>query len=278
MSHESQMLEVNGIHIHVITVGEGPAVVLLHGFPDTHMVWRKQVGVLAAAGFRVIAPDLRGYGRTDAPSEVRAYSLEQLRGDVIGLLDALHIEVASLVGHDWGGIIGWQLAALAPRRFRRFVALSTGHPSAIARAGILQRLRMTYVLGFAVPGLAEFGLRAGDWFAMRQFTDEPGQADYWKRELAEPGRLRAALNYYRANLSLALPHAYPMVDIPVMGIWSDRDPALGEKQMRDSAAYVSGEFRFERIRGADHWLQLTAHERVNALLLAFLKEVEPDIQ
>lgn len=270
MIDESLMLDVNGIRLHTTTTGQGPTVLLLHGFPDTHIVWRKQVGVLAAAGYRVLAPDLRGYGRSDAPGGVYDYTLEKLRGDVLGLLDALHIDKVSLVGHDWGGLIGWQLAALAPQRIERFVALSTGHPSAIARAGILQHLRMTYVLGFILPGIAEHTLRAGDWFMMRQFTGEPGQADHWKRDLSPPGRLSAALNYYRANLGLALPHGYPRVRVPVMGIWSDRDPALGEKQMRDSAHYVDAEFRFERIHDADHWLQLTAHEQVNRLLLDFL--------
>jgi pimeloyl-ACP methyl ester carboxylesterase len=267
---ESLMLEVNGIRMHTVTTGQGPTVLLLHGFPDTHIVWRKQVGVLAAAGYRVLAPDLRGYGRSDAPDGIYNYTLEKLRGDVLGLLDALKLDKVSLVGHDWGGIIGWQLAALAPQRIERFVAMSTGHPSAIARAGIFQHLRMTYVLGFILPGIAEHTLQAGDWFLMRQFTGEPGQADHWKRDLSPPGRLTAALNYYRANLGLALPHGYPRVRVPVMGIWSDGDPALGEKQMRDSARYVDAAFRFERIHDADHWLQLTAHERVNRLLLDFL--------
>lgn len=272
MTPESLDLEVNGLRMHVVTAGKGPAVLLLHGFPDTHAVWRKQIGPLAAAGYRVIVPDLRGYGQTDAPLGVHAYRLEQLRADVLALLDALDIGKVVLAGHDWGGIIGWQIAALAPARLRGFVALSTGHPSAIARAGLVQRLRMSYVIGFSMPGIAEHALRAGDWFLMRQFTSEPGQVDDWKRNLAAPGRLTAALNYYRANLSLALPEPYPRVTVPVMGIWSDRDPALGEKQMRDSARYVEGEFRFERIRDADHWLQLTASDRVNALLLAFLRE------
>jgi pimeloyl-ACP methyl ester carboxylesterase len=270
---ESLMLDVNGIRLHTVTTGQGPTVLLLHGFPDTHIVWRKQVGALAAAGYRVLAPDLRGYGRSDAPPGIHDYTLEKLRGDVLGLLDALHIDKVSLVGHDWGGLIGWQLAALAPERIERFVAMSTGHPSAIARAGILQHLRMTYVLGFILPGIAEHTLRAGDWFIMRQFTGEPGQADHWKRDLSPPGRLSAALNYYRANLVLALPHGYPRVKVPVMGIWSDCDPALGEKQMRDSARYVDAAFRFERIHDADHWLQLTAHEQVNRLLLDFLGSV-----
>jgi pimeloyl-ACP methyl ester carboxylesterase len=201
---------------------------------------------------------------------VHDYALEKLRGDVLGLLDALHIDKVHLVGHDWGGILGWQIAAMAPQRVDRFVAMSTGHPSAIARAGLLQRLRMTYILGFMMPGVAEHTLRAADWFAMRQFTSEPGQAEIWKRDLSPPGRLTAALNYYRANIGMAMPHAYPVVKVPVMGLWSDRDPALGEKQMRDSAHYVDGAFRFERLHDADHWLQLTAPDRVNALLLDFL--------
>lgn len=270
MIDESLMVDVNGIRLHVTTTGQGPAILLLHGFPDTHIVWRKQVPALASAGFRVLAADLRGYGRSDAPPHVHDYTLDKLRADVLGLLDALHVDKVHLVGHDWGGIIGWQLAATAPNRIERFVAMSTGHPSAIAHAGVLQRLRMSYVPFFCMPGIAEHTLRAADWFALRQFTSEPGQAEYWKRDLDPPGRLSAALNYYRANLKLALPQSLPRVKIPVMGIWSDRDPALGEKQMRDSAHYVDGAFRFERIHDADHWLQLAAHERVNNLLLDFL--------
>jgi pimeloyl-ACP methyl ester carboxylesterase len=269
---ESLMLDANGIRMHVTTTGQGPTVLLLHGFPDTHQVWRKQVGVLAAAGYRVLAPDLRGYGRTDAPGGVYDYTLDKLRSDVLALLDALKIDRVFLVGHDWGSLIGWQLATLAPQRVHRFVALSVGHPAAISHAGLLQHLRMTYVLGFILPGIAEHTLRAGDWFLLRQFTEEPTQADHWKRELSAPGRLTAALNYYRANLSLSLPQSWPRIKLPVMGIWSDRDPAMGEKQMRDSAHYVEDEFRFERIAGVDHWLQLGAHEKVNALLLEFFGE------
>jgi pimeloyl-ACP methyl ester carboxylesterase len=276
---ESIMVDANGIRLHATTTGQGPVILLLHGFPDTHLVWRKQVPVLASAGFRVIAPDLRGYGRSDAPPHVMDYTLDKLRADVIGLLDALHIDKVYLVGHDWGGIIGWQLAAMAPQRIERFVAMSTGHPTAIARAGIFQHLRMSYIPMFCMPGIAEHTLRAADWFALRQFTSEPGQAEFWKRDLSPPGRLTAALNYYRANIKLALPQpsasAHARIKLPVMGIWSDRDPALGEKQMRDSAHYVDGEFRFERIRDADHWLQLTAHERVNTLLLDFFAAKKP---
>jgi pimeloyl-ACP methyl ester carboxylesterase len=264
-----QSVAVNGLRMYVAIAGEGPPVLLLHGFPDTHTVWRKQVGALVGAGFRVIAPDLRGYGKTDAPGPVAAYAIEQLRGDVVALLDALGVDKVRLVGHDWGAVVGWQVCMHAPQRVERFVALSVGHPQAFARAGLGQRLRSFYMAVFQLRGVAERLLRAGDWFVLRRFTSDPTQPGYWRRELALPGRLTAALNYYRANLKLGLPRQYPPVTVPVLGIWSSGDVALTEAQMKDSARHVAGPFRYERIEGADHWLQLTAADRVNALLLEF---------
>jgi pimeloyl-ACP methyl ester carboxylesterase len=266
---ESSILEVNGLRMHVVSAGQGPPVLLLHGFPDTHAVWRKQVAVLADAGFRVIAPDLRGYGETAAPRQVRDYRLELLRADILDLLRVLGIDKVRLVGHDWGAVIGWQLCMAAPSRIERFVALSVGHPAALANAGLAQRLRMSYVLGFLIPGLAEQALKFGNWLFLRKFTRDRTQIGYWRRSLGPPGRLRAALNYYRANIGLGMPQRWPAVQVPVMGVWSDGDPALGEKQMRDSGRYVQAEFRYERIEGADHWLQLTAPDRLNTLLLDY---------
>jgi pimeloyl-ACP methyl ester carboxylesterase len=152
---ESLMLDVNGLRIHVTSTGQGPTVLLLHGFPDTHQVWRKQVGLLAAAGYRVLAPDLRGYGRSDAPAGIQNYTLDQLRSDMLGVLDALHIDKVFLVGHDWGSLIAWQMATLVPQRIHRLVTLSVGHPAAISHSGLLQHLRLTYVFGFILPGIAE---------------------------------------------------------------------------------------------------------------------------
>lgn len=266
----SQFLQVNGLRMHVASAGQGPPVLLLHGFPDTHVVWRKQVGVLADAGLRVIAPDLRGYGLTDAPPHVHDYAIELLRADVLALLDALGIDKVRLVGHDWGAAIGWQLCMAAPQRVERFVALSVGHPAAIANAGVLQHLRMAYVIGFMVPGVAEYTLRCANWLFVRKLTRDRTQIGYWRRSLRPPGRLTAALNYYRANTAMGLRRDWPKVTVPVMGVWSDGDPAMGEEQMRNSARYVQAEFRYERIDGADHWLQLTAADRLNALLLDYL--------
>ncbi|MFL6671794.1 MAG: alpha/beta fold hydrolase [Massilia sp.] len=269
MKEEASIVNVNGLRMHVVSAGQGPPVLLLHGFPDTHVVWRKQIGPLAEAGFRVIAPDLRGYGETDAPPSVREYAMEYLRADVTGLLDVLGIGKVRVVGHDWGAIIGWQLCMATPSRMEQFVAMSVGHPAALARSGLLQRLRMSYVLGFLMPGLAEHTLKFGNWLFVRNFTRDRTQIGYWRRSLRPPGRLTAALNYYRANFNLGLRHDWPPVEVPVMGVWSDRDPAMGESQMRDSVHYVKAGFRYERIEGADHWMQLTAPDRLNALLLDY---------
>lgn len=271
MKEESLRLQVNGLHMHVRSVGQGPAVVLLHGFPDTHMVWRKQIGPLVKAGYRVLAPDLRGYGQTDAPEAVSAYRLEHVCADVLGMLDALGIARARIVGHDWGAVAGWMLCTDAPERVEQFVTLSVGHPAAFIHAGLDQKLRSAYLLWFMMPGLAEQSLRAADFYLMRHFTSDRTQVSYWRRSLVDPGRLTAALNYYRANVPRGFTFASKNdpVTVPTMGIWSSLDPVLGEQQMTDSTRYVSSSFRYERIDGADHWLQVTAAERVNALLLDF---------
>lgn len=271
MKEEFLQLSVNGLRMQVMSAGQGPAVLLLHGFPDTHIVWRKQFGPLVRAGYRVLAPDLRGYGQTDAPGAVSAYRIEHLRDDMLALLDLLGIAQARVVGHDWGALVGWQLCMDAPGRVEQYVALSVGHPAAFARAGLMQKLRSSYMLWFMLPGVAEQSLRAGDFYALRHFTTEPAQAGYWRQNLREPGRLTAALNYYRANVprGLALGSRRDPITVPTMGIWSSLDPALGEEQMLGSQAFVAGTFRYERVEGADHWLQLTAPDCVNALLLDF---------
>lgn len=275
MKEDFSMLSVNGLRMHVMSAGEGPAVLLLHGFPDTHVVWRKQVGPLVRAGYRVIAPDLRGYGQTDAPQAVSAYRTEHLVADMLALLDVMGIQKARVVGHDWGALIGWLLCMAAPQRIEQYVALSVGHPAAFARAGIMQRLRSSYMLWFMAPVLAEQSLMAGDFFAMQHFTKERTQVSHWRRDLREPGRITAALNYYRANVprGLSLGGKTDPVAVPVMGVWSSRDAALTEEQMRDSSQYVAETFRYERIEGADHWLQLTAADQLNALLLDFFAAV-----
>lgn len=271
MEFESLYARVNGLNMHYVTAGEGPPVILLHGFPDTHKIWRRQIPVLAAAGLRIIAPDLRGYGKTDMPQDVGAYAVQFLADDVLRLMDALGVEQAVVVGHDWGALIGWHLAMHAPERITRYAALSVGHPQAIAASGLSQKLRFWYMLLFKTPVVAEALLKAGNWVAIRRLTRSREQQAIWIDALAPQGRLTAALNYYRANFKASSPRRWNPVDIPVMGVWSEHDPALGEQQMLDSREQCRAGFRYERIDGAGHWMQLTAADRVNALLLDFVK-------
>lgn len=271
MKLESHYVDVHGLRKYFVSAGSGPAVILMHGFPDTHEVWRRQIPVLAANGLRVIAPDMRGYGKTDAPPGTDAYAMKFLCADILGLMDKLGLEKASLVGHDWGGLVGWQLCMDAPQRIERFVALSTGHPAAIANAGVTQQMRFWYILGFLMPVVAEHAIRANDWYFLRQMTRRPEQVVIWRAALEPEGRLTAALNYYRANLKLGRTRRWRPVEVPVMGVWSDRDYPLGEKQMLDSAQQCRAGFRYERVHGVGHWLQLSAADRVNAMLLDFLK-------
>lgn len=270
MNLESRFASVNGLDMHFMAAGDGPPVLLLHGFPDTHVTWRRQIPVLAEAGMQVIAPDLRGYGKTGMPPATSAYAISFLADDVLRLMDFLRIEKAAIVGHDWGGLIGWHLAMHAPDRVTRFAALSTGHPAAIAGAGLPQLARFWYIVLFMTPVLAEKLIRANDWASLRQLTRNIEQQDLWRDALSPDGRLTAALNYYRANFRPGAPRNWKPVDVPVMGVWSERDPALGEKQMADSARHCRAGFRFERLDNAGHWLQLSAADRLNPLLLDFL--------
>ena len=248
-------------------------MLLLHGWPDAANVWRHQVPALAADDYRVLAPDLRGFGGSSRPAEVEAYVAPRMVGDVVGLLDHLSIERAHLVGHDWGAAISWMTAALVPDRVASVTALSVGHPAAFRAAGWGQREKSWYMLLFQFPGVAEQWLSADGFRNLREWSRHP-DIDPVVERLAEPGALAASLNLYRAILPPAWlvepPLELPPVQAPAMGIWSSGDLALTEEAMTGSAAQVAGPWRYERLDGVGHWLQLEAPEVVNALLLDFL--------
>lgn len=264
-------VKVNGITLNVLVAGTGPAVLLVHGFPDCHDVWRKQIRALVAAGYRVIAPDLRGCGLSDAPAARRAYALDTLVADLAALLDELGVARVRLVGHDWGALIGWAFCMAHPGRVHRYVALSVGHPKAYAGGSLEQKLKGWYVLFFQLRGVCEWLLRRGHWWLFRTVIGFPEETGAVIGRLSRPGRLTAAINYYRANLGLLFTRRWPRVPVPVMGVWSDGDKFLAESQMLASRKLVDAPFRYERVEGANHWLQLTAPERVNALLLDYLR-------
>lgn len=283
-------VDVGDVTLAVTEAGpqDGPPVLLLHGFPDSRRLWRHQVVALAAAGHRVLAPDLRGFGDSDRPAEVGAYAMDDLVADVSGLLDAKGVRRTAVVGHDWGAVLAWEYAMTEPERVDRLVAVSVGHPSARRGAGLAQQVKGAYVPVFLVPGLAERLLPAAGWFMLRHVgwggTDPGSNPDLARQveDLSRPGALPAALSWYRANIGPrglrrtrrpdgnALAGAGRDVTCPVMGVWSSGDPALTEAQMTGSAAFVDGPWRYERIEGVGHWVPVEAREELSALLVDFL--------
>jgi pimeloyl-ACP methyl ester carboxylesterase len=266
-------IELDDVTLRVDDAGAGSPVMLLHGWPDTAAVWRRQVPALVADGYRVIAPDLRGFGGSSKPADTDAYAAPRLVADVLGLLDHLSIDQVQLVGHDWGAVFAWMTAALAPDRVASVTALSVGHPAAFRTAGWGQREKSWYMLLFQFPGVAERWLSADGFRNLREWSAHPDIHEVAER-LAEPGALEASLNLYRAILPpaslLEPPPDLPPVKAPSMGIWSSGDLALTEEAMTGSAAHVAGPWRYRRLDGVGHWLQLDAPDAVNALLLEFL--------
>jgi pimeloyl-ACP methyl ester carboxylesterase len=265
-------VEVDGVGVEYEVTGTGRPVVLLHGFPDSGRLWRRQVPALAEAGFQVVVPDLRGYGRSGQPEPVDAYSLPLLAGDVLAVLAELGIDQAHVVGHDWGAALAWVLGSLVPGNVDHLVTLSVGHPATFRRT--LEQLEKSwYMLLFQFPGIAESWLTQDGWANFRSWGRHP-DADAVIAELEANGSLTPGLNWYRANVPpeswAGPPLQLPPIQAPTMGVWSTGDFALTETQMTDSAENVAGTWRYERLEGPGHWMQLDAPDQVNALLLDFL--------
>jgi pimeloyl-ACP methyl ester carboxylesterase len=264
----------DGLSLQVRDEGRGQPVLLLHGFPDSSHVWRHQIATLTGAGMRAIAPDLRGFGGSDKPAAVEDYAIERSVADMVCVLDALDVERCHVVGHDWGAVVAWSLAALAPQRVERLVAMSVGHPAALGRPSIEEREKGWYRLFFQFTGVAEELIARDDWQLMRELLRDAVDLDRYLADLSRPGALTAGLNWYRANLAprLALEPRPPLppVAAPTLGLWSSGDAYLTQDGMRRSGEHVTGGWRYERIDGAGHWLQLDAAARVDELLLEFL--------
>jgi pimeloyl-ACP methyl ester carboxylesterase len=270
MPFDTRRLHINGIELNVVVEGKGPDVLLVHGFPDDHTVWRHQIPALVAAGYRVIAPDTRGCGDSELLPNVSDYVIDNLVADLVALLDALGIAKVQLVGHDWGAVQAWHFAMRQPERVERYIALSVGHPHAYATGGFEQKLRAYYIFCIQLRGLIEFLGRGCGWWLFRTMLRFPEEFPAIRARLSRPGRLTAGFNYYRANFRRMFATAGARVKAPVVGIWSDGDVFLTEAQMRNSERYCEGGWQYLRVDGANHWLQLTAPERLNALLLQHL--------
>jgi pimeloyl-ACP methyl ester carboxylesterase len=263
-------------------------VLLLHGFPEGKESWEPQLIALAHAGWRAVAPDLRGYGGTDAPVGMDAYAMPHLVADVEGLISALGEDQVDLVGHDWGALVGWPFVSRHPKLVRTWTSLSVPHPVALARASGLdggpspdpdQQVRSAYIGLFHRADKAEEVMLEDGGKRLRAMYRMGPNPDAMPEEVVEtylkgferPGRLTAGLNYYRANLKPAAFLAYPPCPRPIIPstvlAWGDHDPALGRKAVDETAGMVEGPYRLLVLEGAGHWLQFERADEVSAAIV-----------
>jgi pimeloyl-ACP methyl ester carboxylesterase len=257
----------------------GSPTILLHGFPEFWYGWRHQIGPLAEAGLRIIAPDQRGYGLSDKPSGVAAYHLDRLAGDVLALADTYGFPTVRLVGHDWGGLVAWWVASHYPERIDRLAILNAPHPGIVGaymRHHPGQWLRSAYVGLFQLPGLPERLLTADRCRALRRAlttTSRPGafapaEIDRYVEAWLQPGAMTAMLNWYRALVRLPR-SAPPRVRVPTLILWGRQDTALQSGLAEASLAFCD-DGRIQWYERASHWLAHEEPAAVNAELMRFL--------
>jgi pimeloyl-ACP methyl ester carboxylesterase len=268
-------LTVNDLRFDVIVEGppDAPVVLLLHGFPQTSHSWRLVRPWLK--DFRVVVPDQRGYSPGARPSAVQDYRIAALASDALGLLDALKVEQAHVVGHDWGAAVAWQLGARHASRVRTLTTVSVPHPRAFIealRTDDEQRLRSLYMRDFARPGY-DHELLADDAALMRSlFGGTPASVDVDEmvRRAGEPGALRAWLQWYAAQRLEDIVDT-PAVEVPTLHVWSDADTALGRTGAVGTADWVTGPYRFEVLEGVTHWIPEQAADHLGTLLVEHLR-------
>lgn len=262
------------VDLFVRDAGEGPVIVLLHGWPDTSVLWRDMVPFLTAAGYRCVSIDLRGCGFSSKPSEVQRYVMRELLGDVAAVISSLDVGPVTVLGHDWGASLAWAVATFRPDLVSSVVALSVGHPTAFRSAGLEQQLKSWYTLLFVHEGLGEAFLRKNDYEAMRTWMGHP-RADAVIEELERDGQMRTHLLWYRANIPPSAfvddPPVVPPVRVPALGVWSSGDRALSERQMIESQNYCTAGFTYVRLEGYGHWLPLEAPSEVARVVVDFLR-------
>jgi pimeloyl-ACP methyl ester carboxylesterase len=283
MTISQHMVQANGLRFRTMVDGppDGEMAILLHGFPEGAESWSKQVDALARAGVLAVAPDMRGYGLTDAPSRVEDYAMDTLVEDVAALIAAFGRDSAHVAGHDWGALVAWSFAAAHPEMTKTLTVLSVGHPAAVMQARLdddEQREASRYIGLFVLEGKAEQVLAENDYRRLREtFGNTVGATgEHFIRSVARPGRLTAGLNYYRANFLPAQAWAARVVDLkvsaPTVLMWGDQDPFLRRLQAEKTAEYMSGEYRLEVLEGAGHWLQFDRPLEVGAVLVDAITE------
>src|SRR6476661_227791 len=263
--------------LHYVEAGDGPLVVLLHGFPEFWFGWRLQIAPLAAAGFRVVVPDTRGYNLSSKPEGFEAYAVDLLADDISALIGELDAESALLVGHDWGGSIAWTVAMNHPEVVDRLVILNAAHPRKL-NEGLKhprQLLRSWYFFFFQFPGLPEHRARRRHWRFFKRFLRDARppytaqEIDRYVEAWSQPRAAKTMIDYYRAAVRLGSKQELRPVSAPTLVIWGQRDRYLGPKLAEPHHDDVPNLDRVERLPNASHWVHHDEAERVNDLLVDF---------
>jgi pimeloyl-ACP methyl ester carboxylesterase len=270
-----EYIETNGVRLHVAVAGpeSGPPVILLHGFPDAWFSWKAQIGSLAEAGFRVVAPDQRGYNLSDKPPGVANYRMEVLVDDVLGLADGLGYDRFCLAGHDFGAMVGWNLAMGCPERLSRLAIANVPHPVVMGRylrRHPSQMRRSWYIAFFQLPGLPERLVRANNWrlllSAMPTYLTE-AQRDRYREAWAVPGAAKTMINWYRASArSMGRGGGDSKIRVPTLVVWGQQDPHLSY-EMAPLSVDLCQEGRLVSFEDAGHWVLLDKPAEVSQLLI-----------
>jgi pimeloyl-ACP methyl ester carboxylesterase len=280
---ESLFFTNEGLRLHAVNAGpsDGPALILLHGFPEFWWGWHHQIAPLTEAGYRVIVPDQRGYNLSDKPPECRAYRLDRLGGDVLALMDQLGIQQAFLAGHDFGAAVTWWLLLFHPHRFRSAAILNVPHPRVFwrkLRTSPRQLAKSWYMFAFQVPRLPEWQLSGHAFQPLVQSllgssqpgTFSPDDLEAYRSAWAVPGSLRAMIHWYRASLRYGFPAPRPtdgMVSLPVLILWGEEDRFLSREMAMESLAFCR-QGRCLLFPGVSHWIQHEEPARVAGELIA----------
>lgn len=280
---EHQLVKVNGITLHVVTAGpkDGEPVILLHGFPEFWYGWKHQIPALAAAGYRVIVPDQRGYNESDKPQGLEPYTIDKLTGDVVALMAHFGYSTFNLVGHDWGASVAWCVALYHPERVRKLGILNVPHPKVFSKAlrsDFRQMLKSWYGVAIQIPVLPERLLSVNKFRGMSKMLKDSGkpntftesELEKYREAWSKEGALTSMMNWYRAYAQLRPERPKTArLSMPVLMIWGKQDVAL-RATLAQSSIELCDNGKLVMIDDATHWVQHDAAEQVSGLLLDFL--------